>query len=192
MGYSGYLKNLLRPLRLYDLDAGCGAAELDVLGAACDAVYDALERALAEAAVPTASGAGLAGYEAILPYTPAYVTPEDRRGAIMALLRIDGRSFTKTALCDTLSGCGIAAVAEEMETAETVAVRFPQTRGLPAGYGALCARIEQILPCHLGVAYVIAYITWSEIGNWFPSWAALEAACPSWDALERYQAEAEG
>jgi hypothetical protein len=190
MGYSDYLKSLLRSLRLYDLDAGIGAAELDVLGTACDAVYGALEAALTEAIVPTASGAGLAGYEAVLPYAPAYITPEDRRAAVMALLRIDGRSFTKAALCDTLSGCGIAAVAEETETAETVAVRFPQNRGIPAGYDAIRDRIERILPCHLAAAYEITYITWAEIVCWFSSWAELETACASWDALERYQEEA--
>lgn len=186
MGYSDYLRNLLRPLRLYELDEGYGAAELNALGAAMDRVFAALESAETEALIPTASGAGLAGYEAILPYVPAYLTLADRRGAIMALLRIDGSSFTGAALNSTLSGCGITAVAEETGTANTVRVSFPQHRGTPEGYAELRARIEQILPCHLGITYFIIYITWAEIESWFSSWTELESACASWDALERY------
>ncbi len=186
MGYSEYIRNLLRPLRLYELDKGYGAAEIDVLGAGLDGVYEALERAETEALVPTATGAGLAGYEDILPYVPSYLTLADRRNAIMALLRIDGRSFTKAALNKTLSGCGITAIVEEAETAYTALVTFPGNRGIPEGFEMLRERIEQILPCHLAVEYIFIYITWAEMESWFDSWGALESACASWSGLESY------
>ncbi|MEG1633342.1 MAG: DUF2313 domain-containing protein [Oscillospiraceae bacterium] len=186
MGYAEYLKNLLRPLRLYELNEGAGAAELSALGAGLDALSAELDSAEAESVIPTASGAGLKSYEDILPYTPSYITLADRRRAIMALLRIDGRAFTPAALNDTLSGCGLRAVAEETASANTVLIYFPENRGQPDDYAELKRKIEQILPCHLGVEYKIIYITWAEVESFFASWSALEAACPTWDALEKY------
>lgn len=186
MGYSDYLKNLLRPMRLYDLDEGYGAEELAVLGDVFDEVFDALERAEAEAIIPTAEDEGLSAYEAILPYVPGYLSLAGRRSAIMALSRIDGCSFTTSALCDTLSGCGISAEVEEAEALDTVRVSFPGMRGIPEGFEGLKTRIEQILPCHLGIEYFIVYITWAQIETWFSSWTELEWACADWDALEKY------
>jgi len=186
MGYSDYLKNLLRPMRLYELDEGCGAAEIEVLGGAFDEVFEALERAEAEAIVPTAEDKGLSAFETILPYTPGYLSLAGRRGAIMALLRIDGCSFTPSALCDTLSGCGVSAVVQEAEAANTVRVSFPGTRGLPQGFEGLKVRVEKILPCHLDIEYFIVYITWAEIETWFSSWTEMESACADWNALEKY------
>jgi len=78
------------------------------------------------------------------------------------------------------------AVVAETEAADTVLVSFPGTRGIPQGFDGLKTRIEQILPCHLGVDYFIVYITWAEIETWFLSWTELESACADWDALEKY------
>ena len=85
MGYAEELKAMLRPLGIYDLDSGAGAAELAALGAAMDGVGAALDAAERESALSTAVDRGLAAYEAILPYTPEYLTLHDRRRAIMAL-----------------------------------------------------------------------------------------------------------
>ena len=45
MGYSDYLKDLLRPMRFYDVDEGPGADELSAEGDALDGVYSALSAA---------------------------------------------------------------------------------------------------------------------------------------------------
>lgn len=189
MGYADYLKDLLRPLRLYELDSGAGGAELESVGAALDKVCEKLERALDEGIVASAQDAGLGAYEGILPFVPSYVTAEDRRRAVEALLRIDMRSFTSDDLNDTIAGCGIRARVEETDTAQTVRVSFPFNRGTPDGFDELKTRIEQILPCHLGVEYLFLRILWRELAEWFASWAQLEVRCPSWDALEKYMPE---
>lgn len=186
MGYAEYLKDLLRPLRLYELDSGAGGAELDCEGAALDAVCQSLERALDEGIVASARDAGLAAYEGILPFVPSYVTAEDRRRAVEALLRIDMRSFTCADLNDTIAGCGIRARVEETPTAQTVLVSFPFNRGVPDGFDELRSRIEQILPCHLGVEYFFDRILWRQVAEWFASWAQLEARAKTWDGLEKY------
>lgn len=186
MGYADYLKELLRPLGIYQLSGGAGGGELTAVGEAMDELAAALETAERESVLPTASAGGLASYESILPYTPEYGTLSDRRRAIMALLRIDGGSFTVSELCDTLAGCGLRAVVEETGKASTVRVYFPYNRGVPANFEGLKSRIEAILPCHLAVEYSIIYLTWAELEGAFASWNALQAACASWDALEKY------
>lgn len=190
MGYADYLKDLLRPLRLYELDSGDGCAELEAEGEQLDGVCAHLDAALREGMLALAQDTGLGAYEEILPFVPSYLTAQDRRRAIGALLRIDMRSFTVKALNDTIAGCGIRAVVEEAEAKQTVRVSFPYNRGVPEGIEQLQSRIEQILPCHLGVEYVFVRILWRELEQWFGSWNELEALCPSWDELEKYLPEA--
>ena len=121
----------------------------------------------------------------LLPFAPVSRTEEQRRRAVSALLRIDGSSFTQAALQTTLEGCGIAALAAETDDAQTVSVRFPGVRGIPADFARLRSRIEQILPCHLAVEYRFAYLLWRELDAMFSRWTELERDCPDWETLER-------
>lgn len=187
MGYSEYLKGLLRPLRIYVLDEGYGAVELEREGAALDSCGNTLGQVEQEAFLHTAEGYGLEAYEELVPYRPASETLEERRAAIMALLRIDGGSFTVAALNDTLRGCGVAAVVQEGSEAMTVEVRFPGVRGLPENLEELKKRTEQILPCHLKIDYCYQFITWEQLERWFPSWEAMEAKALDWEHLEIYE-----
>lgn len=187
MGYSDYLKALLRPLRLYVLDEGYGAAELEQEGAALDRCCGSLEGLEMESSLCTAETYGLEAYEELLPYRPASETQEERRAAIMALLRIDDGSFTLAALNDTIRGCGVDAVVREGEEAMTVEVLFPGVRGLPENLEELQKRTEQILPFHLKVVYCYQFVTWQQLEAWFPSWEALEAKELTWEALEMYE-----
>ena len=188
MGYYAYICAQLQPLRLYDLSTGTGAEELKTVGAALDALAEALEETEAESCPLTAGERGLASYETLLPYAPVSETLAQRQQALAAMLRIDGRSFTKDALNATLSGCGITASVEETDTPFTVQVSFPGTMGTPAEFPALQARIEAILPCHLAVEYLFRYLLWQELEANLPTWDALEAAAASWAALEGYSA----
>jgi len=187
MGYCDYLKELLRPLRLYVLDEGYGAAELKQEGAALDRCGDTFEGLETESSLCTAEAYGLEAYEALLPYRPASETAEERRAAIMALLRIDDGSFTLAALNDTIRGCGMDAVVQEGEEAMTVEVLFPGVRGLPENLAELQKRTEQILPCHLKVVYCYQFITWQQLEAWFPTWEALEDKAMTWEELEVYE-----
>ncbi|MGN1002564.1 MAG: putative phage tail protein [Oscillospiraceae bacterium] len=185
MRYAEELKELLRPLGVYELDRGPGAAELEALGGALDGVFNRLESAETEALPLTARGTGLENWEALLPYAPASQSPEDRQRAIIALLRIDDSAFTVERLNATISGCGIRAAVAEAEEPQTVRVSFPGVRGVPEGFEQLRERIEQILPCHLQVNYGFAYLLWWELEILFRSWQALETVGPDWDTLEK-------
>ena len=136
MRYGEELKKLLQPLGIYDL-GGASGAELEAVGGELDRVYGALVDAEREAMPLTAESEGLAAWEALLPFVPAYQTTDDRRRAIAALLRIDGRSFTVDAINDTLAGCGIRARAEETGKVMTVRITFPYNRGEPDGLAAI-------------------------------------------------------
>lgn len=185
MDYAKELRELLRPLGIYDVDGGVSGAELSAIGAQMTAIWEALTDAEAEMQPLTACGSGLAGWEALLPFVPAFVTTEGRRQAIAALLRIDSASFTVAAINDTIAGCGIPAVVEEAETAMTVYVSFPGQRGEPDGLEALQARIAQIIPCHLAIEYVFVFVTWEELEALFGTWEEIEAAGGSWRVLQR-------
>lgn len=189
MGYYEYFLQLLQPLRLYQLEEGAGAEELRVAGQALDALAAALEETERESNPVTASGFGLSALEELLPYVPAYNSPEARREALAALLRIDGRSFTLAGLQATLSGCGIRATVRESGEHYTVEVSFPDTMGEPEDFARLKPRIEAILPCHLQIRYTLRYLLWRELETEFSSWAALEAGVKSWRELETWRAE---
>ena len=185
MGYATYLKDLLRPLRLYDLDAGDGAVELECEGEQLDAVFAALETAQRESIVASAEDVGLSAYEKILPFVPAYATDKDRRRAIEALLRIDSRSFTLAAINDTVAGCGIRALVEETDIPLTVRVSFPYNRGVPEDFEQLQKRIEEILPCHLEILYEFLFVLWQELEEWLETWQEVEE-CGAWSAVESW------
>lgn len=184
--YFDYLKTLLSPLRLYELDAGYGARELELAGARLDEVYSTLEESERESIVMTAGDFGLDAYEELLPYRPVTSTTQARRDALAALMRIDGRSFTVDALNDTIGGCGVRANVREGAARQTVELRFPGVSGIPEDFERLSVRIEKILPCHLGVGYVFAFISWDELEEKLPTWDTLEAAGFSWTQLEMY------
>jgi len=181
------LKQLLAPLGIYDLEEGIGAQEIKVLGAQFDEIFSALEEIGREAFAVTAQDYGLKSFEAILPYTPAYITAEDERRAIMALLRIRGGCFSLEMIQNTLGGCGIAASVAQSEKALTVRVGFPMNRGIPEGFDLLKTRIEEILPCHLAAEYSFIYSTWQELMSPPLSWSLIETAELSWRELEIYE-----
>jgi hypothetical protein len=187
MGYYNYLCGLLEPLGLYDLENGAGAAELSGIGAELDRVFDVLEEHGREVISLTANGYGLENLEALFPYRPSYVTMEDRRRAVTALLRIRNGYFTLEALCDTLGGCGINAAVCESDAPMTVEVSFPDNLGIPDDIVRLKQKIEQILPCHLGVVYRYIYAEWGEIMANISSWQNLQESCGSWKELEIYK-----
>ena len=189
MDYAEELRNLLRPLGIYEVDSGIGGTELGAIGAALTDVWSGLETLEREASPLTAEADGLAAWETLLPFAPQSCSVEDRRRAISALLRIDGAGFTPAALNETIVGCGINARVEETDYPMRVQVSFPGYRGEPDDFSQVARRIAQILPCHLEVAYVFVYALWTELEALFASWAAVEAAAESWRELERFGGE---
>lgn len=185
MSYAEALRELLRPLRVYELDGTVNGAELDCLGAALDGCGDVLEGVEREMLVSTAEGRGLEAVEALLTRKPVTGELQRRRAALAALLRIGGDSFTLAAINDNLAGCGLNAVASETETPGMVEVRFPEVPGIPDGFEEMRAIIEDILPCHLGIEYVYWYITWAMLEERFATWGAVEELGLTWGELEK-------
>ena len=183
------LKDLLRPLGIYDVDDGLGAWELEALGQELDKLYDKLLFSEHSLFPQTAGEEGLALYEYLLPFAPHSDTLQQRREAVCALLQLDGFGFSEGELNRTLAGCGIRAVVEETDTPMTVTVSFPYNRGEPDDFSRLRRNIEQILPCHLDVVYMFVYATWAELEALFATWADAEAA-GSWREIERVGGEA--
>lgn len=185
MSYAEYLKELLRPLGIYDLEDGTfNASELDSIGGALDDCQTELDRICREMLVLTAQDEGLDKTSSLLSLHPVTISQERRRAALAALLRISGDSFTVAALNDNLAGCGLNAVVSETDRTGVVEVRFPEVPGIPDGFEGMSKIIEQIIPCHLQVEYVYWYITWLILESRFSSWAELEAAELTWDGLE--------
>ncbi len=188
MGYADYLKQLLRPLGVYDLsDGSFSAGELDALGGALDALWAEAQSAQAESIVSTAADEGLSRYEKLFGVLPASRTNDERRAAVAALLRIGGGSFSADALSPCLAACGVAATVAPAETAGTLCVRFPDVMGAPPDFARIQQIIEMILPCHLAIEYALRYLTWDEAAAL--TWA--QAGTMTWSELMCYQPPAQ-
>ncbi|MGI6028238.1 MAG: DUF2313 domain-containing protein [Candidatus Heteroscillospira sp.] len=185
MGYGEDMRGLLRPLGIYRLDGGFSGAELDVIGSQLDGLGLLSDRAESESFLVTAENEGLLAWEELFPYRPLCLGAEERRKAVAALMRIDGRSFTPAALNDTVLGSGAAALVEETDTPLTVAVSFPGVRGRPEDFPELKKRIDAILPCHLNIDYHFRYPIWLEIEAHGLTWGELDAMTLSWEEFER-------
>ena len=188
MGYSDYIKDLLRPLAVYDLDFGVGAWEIDALAESFDSADECTDALSHEISPLTAENIGLRMYEDILPFGSVYDDILSRRTAITGLLRIDDTSFTLNALNSTLSGCGIIAEISESDVPFSVNISFPGIHGVPEGIDSIKKRIEKILPCHLGAVYVYTYPTWEVIEDIGP-WSYIEENAMTWNDIERYDPE---
>ena len=183
MSGAEHLRELLRPLGVYDLSAPFNGGELEAAGAQLDGAEAALDEIGREASLATAEGWGAERWAALFAQRPVAEGAQALAAALAALLRIGGDSFTLAAINDTISGCGIPAVVEETGVGE-VSVSFPGVAGEPEDFDELKVIIEDILPTHLGITYDFWYLTWAELEAWFASWQAIEDLDLTWDGLE--------
>ena len=185
MSHAQYLRDLLRPLGVYDLEAPFNGGELDAQGKALDGVMAWTDEVQRESSLVTAEDWGLENIARLFVRRPVATEPRKLAAALAALLRISGDSFTLDAINDTISGCGIPAVVEELGQ-ERVSVSFPGVAGEPEGFEDMKKIIEDILPTHLGIDYNFWYLTWAELEANFPSWQSIEDLDLSWTGLETY------
>ena len=185
MSGAQYLRQLLAPLGVYDLEGPFQNGELEALGEALDQAEAALDELHRESCLATAQDWGLERTASLFRRRPIAATPKAMREALAALLRISGDCFTLAAVNDNLTGCGLNAVASEGELPGTVEVRFPEVPGVPDGFPAMRRIIEDILPCHLEIQYAFWYATWAELEARFQTWADLEALGPTWAELAK-------
>ena len=181
MGYAAYLRELLSPLRVYDLASGSfSGGEVDTLGAALDGQWAEDQAARRESLVETAEGLGLERWEQLFPHRAAADTVEARRTSIGGFLSVSGDSFTPAALRQCIQACGVACELEETDQPGTVRVRFPGIMGEPEHFGTIQEILEEILPCHLLVEYLLVYCTWGQAAGL--TWA--QAGTMTWAELQ--------
>ena len=183
MSGAEHLRELLRPLGVYDLSAPFNGGELEAAGAQLDGAEAALDEIGREASLATAEGWGAERWAALFAQRPVAEGAQALAAALAALLRIGGDSFTLADINATVSGCGIPAHVEERGVGE-VTVSFPGVAGEPAGFDRLKERIEAILPAHLDIEYWFWYLTWAELERKFTSWQAIEDLDLTWTGLE--------
>jgi hypothetical protein len=186
MSYAQHLKDLLAPLNVYSWDQSFQWAELLSEGKSLDACAEELERIQREMNLLTAEDQGLSRICSLLVRKPVAEGAKQLRDALAALLRIGDRSFTLKAIRDNLSGCGVTATVEEMDSPGKVAVSFPDVPGIPVDFSEIKTIIEDIIPCHLEINYLFWYITWAELEQKLPSWRHLEEKTLTWRELEAF------
>lgn len=186
MSYTQYIKDVLAPLRIYDLEGTFVGGEVATEGEALDKVDGGLDEVLRESNLATAESWGLDRIAKLLVRRPVAADSAAMRGALAALLRINGDSFTRMAINDTLFGCGIRCQVDETDTPGTVLVYFPGVPGIPAGFEEMSRIIEDILPAHLLVEYSFWIITWAQLEERFQTWQAIENELLTWTQLECY------
>lgn len=184
MGYGEYLRALLSPLGVYNLEEGSiSGAELDALGACMDRAEAWTEYAEREGITATAEDEGLRRREALFARRPAAPTIELRRASIAALMQIGGDSFSPEAIDRAISGCGIRAKAVEMGGGR-LRVLFPDVAGVPEEFEQIRKIILDILPCHLETEFYFRYLTWAECEAAEWTWDRIEAAGHTWESFE--------
>ena len=185
MGYSDHLRRLLRPLGVYDLrPESLSGAELEALGRGLDGVSARMDYVERESALATAVEEGLKRREALFARTPVHYSTELRRQAIAALLRIGGDCFTLSDINNTISGCGIKALAQEKDRFGYVRVVFPEVAGIPEGFEQIREIILDIIPCHLEVEFYFRYLTWAECEAFQYTWAIVQQREYTWHQFE--------
>ena len=182
MRNAAHLKALLRPLGVYDLEGAVNGGALEAEGAALDALEEWLEELERECSLIAAQDWGLERWCGLLQLRPAAREAEQLRASIQALLRMGTGACTLRSVNDTLEGCGIPAEAAVTGTG-TVAVSFPGTPGVPEDFEGLKKNIEEILPAHLGIEYVFAFLLWQTLESRGWTWGDVESM--SWEELEK-------
>lgn len=183
MSNAEHIRQLLRPLGVYDLTAPVNGSVLEAEGSGLDRAEAWLGELERECSLIAAESWGLENWGGLLPIVPAAREPEQLRKSVQALLRIGMAPCTQRVLNDTLEGCGLKALVEEVGTG-AVQVSFPDCPGIPEQVEELKKNIEAILPVHLGITYLFRYLTWAELESWGWTFETLETM--TWDEVEKF------
>ncbi len=185
MGYGDYIRDLLRPLGVYDFTpGGYSHSETEALGLGFDGCGAAVDYAEREGILMTAEGEGLERRELLFARRPVQVSPALRRAAIAALSRISGDSFTLADINHAISGCGIKAEAQETGEYGRIRVIFPDVPGIPEGFAQIRDIILDLIPCHLETEFYFRYITWQECEAQQFTWQMVEDGEHTWYSFE--------
>ena len=185
MGYGEYLRELLRPLGVYDLsEESLSGSELRAAGAALDSCNGTMEHVERESVLFTAEAEGLKLREDLFAHRPVDYGVQRRREAIAALLQVSGDSFTLDGINRAIRGCGIWAQAQETGEYGHIRVIFPDVSGIPEGFEQIRDVILDLIPCHLETEFYFRYITWAECEAQGFTWEMIHEAEHTWYSFE--------
>lgn len=156
MSYCEYLKNTLRPLGLYELDTGIGAAELDAEGTIFDGIDALLEDTRKNMLPADIDENGVERWATLTGFHPRGGSIEAKRESLMGYMRMGDFESSEQWLNIVLITCGILAEVSESETRETVTVTIFEHHLEDGEEERIKAAVEAILPCHLAVEYEYA------------------------------------
>lgn len=185
MKHETILKNLLKPLGVYDVNAMFNQAELCAVGKALDDLHAWLEEVEREINLVTAQAWGITEIEGLFSGKPYHASRGEMVRALSALLRIGGDSFTIGAINDALLCCGVRATVSETGAQGQVEIRFPGIAGIPDAIEQMRPMIEMIIPPHLEISYYFFYILWNQMEERFATWNQLERTEFDWKTLEK-------
>ena len=170
MSHARYLKELLEPIGIYDVNANFNGGELEAVGQALDQVMAQLDDMQREMSLVTAESWGLRYIADALAVAPVVDDTREYAEAMARLLRIGGDSFTVSAIADTIKGCGVLAHVAEGETLGKLVVTFPNVAGIPNGFDEIKKIIVGILPAQVEVFFDF----------WYRFWEILETLGTTW------------
>lgn len=184
MTYADYLRAMLSPLKVYNLDTtSFSGAEVEAMGNGMEDCWQSAQTGQKEMILMTAGDYGLTMWESVFPYRAAVETDAQRLAAIQGFMAISGDSFTYEAICNCLAACGVTCSLVETDTPGVVEISFDGLVGEPDNYDTVQAICEMILPCHLQINYIIVYLTWG--GAIDITWG--DAADYTWHELKRLE-----
>lgn len=155
MSYRDHLWRMLEPLGVYRGD-GFSGGELAALGTGMDRLRKTLEEQQKEMLVMTAEGVGLELTEALFPVVSGEETAV-RRAILSRMYRTDHGAFTKEALMETLTACGIP-VTMGVTGTFTALVVLDTEMTIQRDPVWVFQTMERVLPCHLLVTVKYEYV----------------------------------
>ena len=174
MGYADYLKQMLKPLGVYNLTSGYGNAELEAVGDALDKVCAVLDNALSGSTYTDTDGEYLKMFEALFPIVNFGETEEERRENLLTLLSVNDNMSDKTSLEALLKACGLEAEIIETDNKFTVELHFAKIRGELSDEEIQVCRA--VMPSHIAMKFICDGLTWDRAEELFPTFDNLDNA----------------
>lgn len=177
---------LLEPLRLYRLRQGSLVdAELAAYAAGLELIEGRLEELRAQAFVQTAEGSGLARHESLVGLgVRTGMSDADRRSLILYRLSTSPFDFDRRGMENSVRAAGLEADIIENFPEESLTVVTRWLIDAFADLDAVKARVNTMLPAHLGVEYDIGELTWDLFDLADPAWDGWDGMDFTWNEFD--------
>ena len=112
---------------------------------------------------------------------------DQRRSVVKAKMRGSGvvtKDMIKNIAAAFLNGQ--VEVAENFE-AVSIDITFTDYAGVPPNRDDLTKTLRELIPAHLGINYILEYLTWDAMDALNLTWDELDALNLTWDELEVYK-----